>query len=140
MGIIGSLLKLNSVFHKTKSLVMEILYLAISALTMIILYNNAALLNDYVFIRIKLGSFLLLMTAVFTFKYVWSVLSFFRGRYRSLGLILKFIITAAILFLVLYIFFNQETIFSTMKNNLDTIDFSRFNPIAQNNVSINSTG
>jgi hypothetical protein len=140
MEILGSLLKLKSMFHKTKSFVMESLYLVVSALALIIFYNNAELLNDYVFFKIRLGSFLLLITGIFTFKYMWSILSFFRGRYRNLGIILKFIITAAILILVLYVFFNQETIFSTVKSNLDIIDFSRFNPIAKNIISVNSTG
>jgi hypothetical protein len=140
MGAIESLMKLSSIFHRTKSLVMETLYLAVSALTLIILYNNAELLNNYVFFRIKLGSFLLLVAGISAVKYLWSVLSFFRGRYRSLGIILKFVIMLAILVLVFYIFFNQETVFSALKSNLDTVDFSRFNPFAQTNISVNSTG
>ena len=140
MGLIGSLLKLKSIFHKTKSIVMETLYLIVSVLALVIFYNNAELLNSYVFFRIRLGSFLLLIAGISTIKYLWSMLSFFRGRYKNLGVILKFIIMTAVLVLVLYIFFNQETIFSAAKNNLDTIDFSRFNPLAQNNVSMNVTG
>ncbi|VVB71147.1 Cysteine-rich secretory protein family protein [uncultured archaeon] len=118
----------NVKFNET-SLLLNLLFFVILVVSSVILYGISPSLNSNVFLFIKLGSLVLLVVLFFCLSYFFKLLGIFSLGFKSFENGYKLISLVILLILLLTVLSNQDGFSGFVKQKLDSVDFSRFNPV-----------